>query len=133
MRDFTKYIDSLFKCLENLTFCVGVDISYENNMNVITLTYNYEDNELAYNLIELFKPRNIEFVHKILSPLPKECYTIKTVEKNKPKPRGLDYYVENSGIDIDNIDDNTRELCLFYINNDLNHATFDTNEKNKLV
>ena len=103
MRDFTKYIDSLFKCLENLTFCVGVDISYENNMNVITLTYNYEDNELAYNLIELFKPRNIEFVHKILSPLPKECYTIKTVEKNKPKSKGLDYYVENSGIDIDNI------------------------------
>lgn len=103
MRDFTRYIDSLFKCLENLTFCVGVDISYENNMNVITLTYNYEDNELAYNLIELFKPRNIEFVHKILSPLPKECYTIKTVEKNKPKPKGLDYYVENSGIDIDNI------------------------------
>ena len=102
MRDFTRYIDSLFKCLENLTFCVGVDISYENNMNVITLTYNYEDNELAYNLIELFKPRNIEFVHKILSPLPKECYTIKTVEKNKPKPKGLDYYVENSGIDIDN-------------------------------
>ena len=103
MRDFTRYIDSLFKCLENLTFCVGVDISYENNMNVITLTYNYEDNELAYNLIELFKPRNIEFVHKILSPLPKECYTIKTVEKNKPKSKGLDYYVENSGIDIDNI------------------------------
>lgn len=103
MRDFTRYIDSLFKCLENLTFCVGVDISYENNMNVITLTYNYENNELAYNLIELFKPRNIEFVHKILSPLPKECYTIKTVEKNKPKPKGLDYYVENSGIDIDNI------------------------------
>ena len=103
MRDFTRYIDSLFKCLENLTFCVGVDISYENNMNVITLTYNYEDNEFAYNLIELFKPRNIEFVHKILSPLPKECYTIKTVEKNKPKPKGLDYYVENSGIDIDNI------------------------------
>ena len=103
MRDFTRYIDSLFKCLENLTFCVGVDISYENNMNVITLTYNYEDNEFAYNLIELFKPRNIEFVHKILSPLPKECYTIKTVEKNKPKSKGLDYYVENSGIDIDNI------------------------------
>jgi hypothetical protein len=103
MRDFTKYIDSLFKCLENLTFCVGVDISYENNMNVITLTYNYDDNEFAYNLIDLFKPKNIECVHKILSPLPKECYTIKTVEKNKPKPKGLDYYVENSGIDIDNI------------------------------
>ena len=40
---------------------------------------------------------------------------------------------KEKGIDIDNIDDNTRELCLFYINNDLNHATFDTNEKNKLV
>jgi hypothetical protein len=36
-------------------------------------------------------------------------------------------------LDIDNIDDDTRELCLFYVNNDLNHATFDTNEKNKLV
>ena len=103
MRDFTRYIDSLFKCLGHLTFCVGVDISYENNMNVITLTYNYDDNEFAYNLIDLFKPKNIECVHKILSPLPKECYTIKTVEKNKPKPKGLDYYVENSGIDIDNI------------------------------
>lgn len=103
MRDLSKYIDSLFKCRGPLIFCVGIDISYENNINVITLTYDYEGNEFAYNLIDGFKPNNIECVHEILSPLPKECYTIKTVEKNKPKPKGLDYYVENSGIDIDNI------------------------------
>ena len=102
MRDFTRYIDSLFKCQGSLIFCVGLDISYDNNMNVITLTYDYEGIEFAYNLIDGFKPNNIERVHEILSPLPKECYTIKTVEKNKPKPKGLDYYVENSGIDIDN-------------------------------
>jgi hypothetical protein len=71
-------------------------------MNVITLVYNYEDNEFAYNLINEYKLNNIECVHEILSPLPKECYIIKTVEMNKPDPLGLDYYVKNSGIDIAN-------------------------------
>jgi len=102
MIDFTRYIDSLFKCRGPLIFCIRVDISYKNNMNVITLVYNYEDNEFAYNLIDGFKPTNIECVHEILSPLPKECYIIKTVEMNKPDPLGLDYYVKNSGIDIAN-------------------------------
>ena len=102
MRDFTRYIDSLFKCRGSLIFCVRVDISYENNMNVITLTYDYDNNKFAYDLIDGFKPNNIECVHEILSPLPKECYTIKTLEENKPKPKGLDYYVENSSIDIAN-------------------------------
>ena len=102
MRDFTRYIDSLYKCRGPLIFCVRVDISYENNMNVIALVYDYDNNKTAYDLIDRFKPSNIERVHEILSPLSKEYYTIKTVEKNKPKPKGLDYYLENSGIDIAN-------------------------------
>ena len=32
---------------------------------------------------------------------------------------------ENKKLDINNIDDNTRELCLYYINNDLNVLMFD--------
>jgi len=102
MRDFTRYIDSLFKCRGPLIFCVRVDILYENNMNVIALVYDYDNNKIAYDLIDGFKPNNIECVHEILSPLSKEYYTIKTVEMNKPKPKGLDYYLENSGIDIAN-------------------------------
>ena len=102
MRDFTRYIDSLFKCRGPLIFCVRVDILYENNMNVIALVYDYDNNKIAYDLIDGFKPNNIECVHEILSPLSKEYYTIKTVEMNRPKPKGLGYYVENSGIDIAN-------------------------------
>lgn len=32
---------------------------------------------------------------------------------------------ENKKLDINNIDDKTRELCLYYINNDLNVLMFD--------
>jgi hypothetical protein len=71
-------------------------------MNVIALVYDYDNNKIAYDLIDGFKPNNIECVHEILSPLSKEYYTIKTVEMNRPKPKGLGYYVENSGIDIAN-------------------------------
>lgn len=103
MRDLSKYIDSLISVNKPFhTNLTTFDVTYENGMNIITLEYDFAEDEPTYNLCRIVQKNDKIHLNDILSPLPKECYTIKTVEKNKPKPKGLDYYVENSGIDIDN-------------------------------
>ena len=109
-------------------------------------------NELKIDILETITPQDPNQSTKVLQDMEVVDKAIATLQRLSniltaviSESKEFDYkthmddvemilkLLRERNIDIDNIDDNTRELCLFYINNDLNHATFDTNEKNKAI